>query len=219
MSKTSSRWWRWRLAAVGLAGLGLSVAGAARAADSPYDPRGGRDQAIVRNLHQQNQEAIAAARIAERRSTRDDVRDYATNVIRARETADAQLMEYAQGQAMNLPEIDTEAGALPHGSLAVARLTTATPERFDGEFVAFMNAQAQADADQARYALQLAQGPHLAALIADTLAPALADEQSGATNLAHALPPLPPPALQHPGDPSFASWTNTGADVTRGLAP
>jgi len=224
MRKTSSRGRRPRAPRliVGLAGLGLAAvvaAGQAQAADTPYDPRGGRDQEIITQLHQQNQDAIAAGRIAEQRATRDDVRTYATNVIRARETVDGQLMEYAQGEGMNVPEIQSGAGALPHGPLATSRLTTATPERFDGEFAAFMNALSQADADQARQAERLALGPHLAALIGDSVLPRLAAQQSGATTLASALPPLPPPGVQPFGDPSYASWTNTGKDVWAPAVP
>jgi predicted outer membrane protein len=218
MWKTSSTG-RWQRAIVGLASLALTAAAAAvHAADAPPDPRGGRDQAILRQLHQQNQATIAAARIGEERATRDDVRSYATSVIRQREVADGQLMEYAQGQGMNVPEVQTAAGALPHGPLAIARLTAATPERFDAEFAAFMNARAQADIDMAREAQRLAQGPNLSALIGENIVPRLADEQTGATTLAAALPPLPPPGVQHPGDPSFASWTNTGQDLRPGLA-
>jgi predicted outer membrane protein len=210
---------RWQRAIVGLASLGLTAAAAVvHAADAPYQPRGGRDQEIVTQLHQQNQAAIDAARIAEERATRDEVKTYASKVIRDRQVADGQLMEYAQGHGMNVPEIQTGAGALPHGPLATARLTTATPERFDGEFAAYMNARAQADIDQASQAQRLAQGPNLSALIGDKIVPGLADEQTGATSLAAALPPLPPPGTQYPGDPSYASWTNTGKDLRPGLA-
>ena len=214
MAKTSGMG-RWRRGALGLAGLAGLVwtAGGAQAADTPGDPRGGRDQAIVRQLHSQNQDAIAAARIGEERATREDVRSFATQVLATRAASDTQLLAYAQAQGMNLPEIDTGAAALPHGPLATARLTTATPERFDGEFAAFMNAQAQGDLDQAKQAEKLAFGPQLGALIRDSIIPRLANQETGASTLAAALPPLPPPGVQHPGDPSFASWTNTGKDV------
>ena len=211
MSKTSSKGF------VGLAGLvGLALAagaGTARAADTPTDQRGGRDQVVVRQLHQQNQDAIAAARIGEERTNRDDVRSYAQQVLRDREASDEQLLAYAQAQGLNMPEIETAAGALPHGPLATARLTTAAPSRFDGEFVGFMDALAQADVDHASEGARLAQSQGLETLIRDSILPRLADQQSGATTLAAALPPLPPPGVQHPGDPSPASWTNTGRDV------
>ncbi len=213
MAKTSGRG-RWRMAAIGLAGLaGLAWDGGAHAADNPGDPRGGRDQAIVRQLHSQNQDAIAAARIGEQRATRDDVRSYATQVIRDREASDAQLLAFAEASGMNMPDVDTGAAALPHGPLATARLNTAPPQRFDGEFAAFMNSQAQGDLDQARQAEKLAFAPQLQGLVRDGVIPRLADQLTGATTLAAALPPLPPPGVQQPGDPSYASWTNTGKDV------
>jgi len=214
MEKSSGRG-GWRAAVVGLAGLAGMVGSAAvaRAADAPADPRGGRDQAIVRQLHSQNQDAIAAARIGQERATRDDVRNYAARVVVERAASDTQLLSFAQAAGMNLPEIDTGAAALPHGPLATARLTTATPDRFDGEFAAFMNAQAQADEDQAAKAEQLAFSPELRGLIRNNVLPRLSGQQAGATTLAAALPPLPPPGVQHPGDPSFASWTNTGKDI------
>jgi predicted outer membrane protein len=197
---------------LGVAGLVLMAAGA-HAADAPPDPRGGRDQAIVRQLHGQNQEAIAAARIAEQRATRDDVRSYASQVIREREASDAQLLGYAQAQGMNVPEVETAASASPHGPLATARLDTAAPERFDTEFAEFMNARAQADVDQAAKAERLAQSSQLEAMIRDNVLPRLQGQESGAMSLTAALPTLPPPGVQHPGDPSTASWTNTGRDV------
>jgi len=217
MCKSSSRG---LVGLLGLVGLGLVAWGApARAADTPPEQRGGRDQAIVRQLHSQNQDAIAAARIGEERTTRDDVRSYATQVIRDRQASDAKLLAYAQQAGLNMPEIDTGAAALPHGPLATARLTTAPDYRFDGEFAGFMNALSQADEDQSAEAARLAQSQELETLIQSTFLPRLADQQAGATNLTAALPPLPPPGIQHPGDPSTASWTNTGLDtIPPGLA-
>jgi predicted outer membrane protein len=214
MMKTSGRG-GWHIAAVGLAGLAgvvLTAAGA-HAADPESDPRGGRDQAIVRQLHSQNQDAMAAARIAQERTTRDDVRRYAAQVLVERAASDTQLLGFAQAEGMNVPEIDTGAAALPHGPLATARLTTATPERFDGEFAAFMNAQAQADVDQATKAAQLAFRPGLQGLIRNNILPRLAGQESGATALASALPVLPPQVLQQPGGFPYPSWTTTGNDL------
>ncbi|HSS37768.1 MAG TPA: DUF4142 domain-containing protein [Polyangia bacterium] len=205
----------WRLAAA--AGLLFAAAGAARAADTPFDPRGGRDQEILTQLHQQNQDAIAAARIAQERATRAEVKSFADKVIDERQAADARLLAYAQREGMNVPEIRTAAGALPHGPLATARLTTSAADRFDVEFANAMVAREQANVDQAVQAETLARGPRLAAVIHDII-PKLLDEQAGAMGLAAALPTLPPPAVQQPGDPSVVSWTHTGADTRRGLA-
>jgi len=196
-----------KLSGIGLAGLLLLTAAGARAADAPapYDPRGGRDQAILRQLHQQNQDAIAAAQLAEERATRDEVRDYAAKVISQRQQSDAQLFAYAQAAGMNVPEIQS-------GPLANARLDTAPPDRFNGEFAAHMNALAQADVDHALEAERLAQGPSLHALIRDSILPRLVEQEYGATTLVAVLPPLPPPAVQQPGGFPYPSWTNLGHD-------
>lgn len=189
------------------AALLLTTVGVAHAADTPYDPRGGRDQAIVTQLHQRNQDLIAAARVAEDRASRADVKDYAAQVIRDRQAADADLMAYAQQQGMNIPEIRTAAGALPHGPLATAHLTNVSADRFDPYFAANMVAREQAAVDEAVQAQKLAQGPQLAGLIADQVVPTLRQEEAGAASLTSALPPLQAPALQQPGSPPVASWT------------
>jgi predicted outer membrane protein len=205
----------WRLAAA--AGLLFATAGAARAADTRFDPRGGRDQEIVTQLHQQNQDAIAAARVAQERATRAEVKRFADKVIAQREAADARLLKYAEHEGMNIPEIRTAAGALPHGPLATARLTSAAADRFDVEFANAMVAREQADIDQAVKAETLARGPRLAGVIHE-IVPKLVEEQGGAMSLAAALPTVPPPAVQQLGDPSSVSRTHTGADTRRGLA-
>jgi predicted outer membrane protein len=207
---TTGRLSTWRVAAA--AGLVFAAVGAARAADTPYDPRGGRDQEIVTQLHQQNQDAIAAARIAQERATRADVKSFAEKVVSDREAVDARLLAYAEREGMNIPEIRTAAGALPHGPLATARLATSAPDRFDVEFANAMVAREQANVDQAVQAETLARGPRLARVIRD-LIPKLVGEQADAMALAAAVPTLPPPAVQQPGDPSGASWTHTGADT------
>ena len=188
------------------AGLVFATAGVARAADSPYDPRGGRDQAIVTQLHQRNQDLIAAARIAEERASRAEVKDYADQVIQQRQAADAQLMAYAQQEGMNMGEIQTEAGALPHGPLATVHLANVSAARFDPFFATSMVARTQAAADEAVQAQKLAQGPRLAGLLGDQIA-GLRQEEARATDLVSALPPLQAPALQQPGEVEVVSWT------------
>lgn len=198
-------WWR----GLAAAGLVFATAGAARAADSAYDPRGGRDQEIVTQLHQRNQDLIAAARVAERRASRADVKDYAQRVIDQRELADAQLLTYAQQEGMNMDAVQSGAGALPHGPLATAQLNNVSTSRFDAYFVSDMNAREQAAADEAVHAQKLALGQQLAGLIGDQI-PALRQEQATAANLTSALP-LPAPALQQPGEVEVVSWTLPGA--------
>lgn len=201
----------------GLLGGGLAFAPAAvRAADTPYDPRGGRDQTVVSHLHQRNQDLIAAAQVAKDRASRSDVKDFAATVIQNRQAADAKLMAYARQEGMNVPEIQTAAGAWPHGPLATARLTNVSTDQFDGTFVTDMVAREQAAVDEAVQAQKLARGPQLAGLIGNEVIPSLRQEEARATSLTSALP-VPPPAVQQPGDPSSASWTNTGADTHRGL--
>ncbi len=192
-------------AGVMAAGL-LFVTGAPRAADTPTDPRGGRDQEIITQLHQRNQELVAAARIAEQRASRGDVKDYAARVIADREAADAKLMAYAHAQGMNVPEIQTAAGALAHGPLATAHLTNVSADRFDSYFAADMSFREQAAADEALHAQRISQGPQLTALIRDDLLPKLRDERAAAASLSGAMP-LEPPAVQQPGEPEVASWT------------
>ena len=199
------------------AGLVFATAGATRAADTPNDPRGGRDQEIITQLHQQNQDAIAAARVAQARSSRAEVKSFADKVINDRQAADARLLAYAKHEGMNVPEIRTASGALPHGPLATARLTSTAADRFDVEFANTMVAREQANVDQAVQAETLARGPRLAGVIHDII-PKLLAEQAGAMSLANGLPTVPPPAVQQPGDPSSVSWTHTGADTHRGVA-
>ncbi len=193
------------------AGLLFATAGAAKAADSPYDPRGGRDQQIVTQLHQRNQDLIATARIADRRASRADVKDYADRVIEQREFADAQLLTYAQQEGMNMDAVQAGAGALPHGpgSLASAQLNNVSASRFDAFFAAEMNAREQAAADEAVHAQKLALGQQLAGLIGDQM-PVMRQEQASAANLTSVLP-LPAPSLQQPGEVEVVSWTLPGA--------
>lgn len=189
----------------------------ARAADTPNDPRGGRDQGIVTHLHQTNQDLIAAAQVARDRASRAEVKEYASTVIQHREAADAKLMDYAHREGMNVSEIQGGAGALPHGPLATARLMNVSVDRFDATFASDMVAREQAAVDQAVQAQKLARGPQLAGLLASDVIPTLRQEEARATSLTSALPSLPPPAVQQPGEPSSVSWTNTGADTHRGL--
>jgi predicted outer membrane protein len=191
------------------AGLVFATTGVARAADSPYDPRGGRDQAIITQLHQRNQDLIAAARVAERRASRADVKDYAERVIEQRELADAQLLTYAQQEGMNMEAVQAGSGALAHGSLATAPLNNVSTSRFDAFFAQDMNAREQAAADEAVHAQKLAFGEQLGGLIRDQI-PTLRQEQATAANLNAALP-LPAPALQQPGEVEVVSWTLPGA--------
>jgi len=212
-----SSFWRGMTGAMLAGGLLFATAGGARAADSPYDPRGGRDQEIVTQLHQRNHDLIAAAQVAQERASSGDVKDYAARVIRDREAADARLMAYAQQEGMNVPEIQTGAGALPHGPLATARLTNVSADRFDPYFATDMVAREQAAVDEAVQAQKIARGPQLAGIIADDVVPSLRQEEASAVSLTSALPPLQPPAVQQPGEPSVANWTSTGADTHRGL--
>lgn len=203
MLKEAGFMWR----GLAAAGLLFATAGVAHAADSPYDPRGGRDQEIITQLHQRNQDLIAAARIGEERASRGDVKDYADKVIQRCELADAQLMTYARQEGMNMSEIDTAAGALPHGPLATARLDNVSADRFDAFFAADMEARTQAAADEAVHGQKLARGEQLAGLIGDQVLPSLRQEEAGAANLTAALPPLQAPALQQPGEVEVVSWT------------
>ena len=212
-----SSFWRGMTGAMLAGGLLFASLGGARAADTPYDPRGGRDQEIVTQLHQRNQDLIAAAQVAQERASHGQVRDYASRVIEDRERADANLLAYAQQEGMNVPEIRTAAGALPHGPLATARLTNVSADRFDPYFANDMVARAQAAVDEAVQAQKLAQGRQLAGIIAKDVVPSLRQEEASAASLTSALPPLQPPAVQQPGEPSVANWTNTGADTHRGL--
>jgi predicted outer membrane protein len=199
------------------AALLLATSGLARAADTPNDPRGGRDQEIVTQLHQRNQDLISAARVAKERTARGEVRDFAARVIQGREEADAKLMAYARQEGMNVSEVRTAAGALPHGPLATANLTNVSVDRFDPYFANDMVARTQAAVDEAVQAQNLARGPRLANLIGSEVIASLRQEEASAVSLTSALPPLQPPAVQQPGEPSVANWTNTGADTHRGL--
>ncbi len=189
------------------AGLLFVGGGGARAADTPHDPRGGRDQAIIAQLHQRNDDLIAAAQIAEHRAVHADVKSYAARVVADRQAADAELMAYAKEEGMNLPEIQTAGGALAHGPLSTAHLTNVSADRFDPYFAADMAVRQQAAVDEATQAQRIAEGPRLKDLIRDDVVPKLREEQAGAAALTGALPPLQAPAVQQPGEPEVASWT------------
>jgi predicted outer membrane protein len=199
-------WWRW-VAAVGFV---FATAGVARAADTPFDPRGGRDQEVLTQVHQQNQNLIAAAQVAQQRAASPAAKDYAARVIAERQAADEKLMAYAQQEGMNVSEIQTAAGALPHGPLATARLTNVSADRFDPYFAAEMVAREQAAVDVATKAETLVRGPRLAALLRETV-PGLLQEQADAMQLSATLPPLQAPAVQMPGEPPVVSWTPPAA--------
>jgi predicted outer membrane protein len=186
------------------AGLVLAAA-AARAADPPVDARGGRDQAILTQLHQRDQDLIAAARVAQERSARPEVRAYAARVIEDRQAADTTLMSYAELHGMNLAEIQTGAGALPHGPLATAHLTNVSAGRFDPYFARDMVAREQAAIDEAVKARALARAPRLESLIGE-MAETLRQEEADAAALTSTLPRLQAPALQQPGEPAVVSW-------------
>src|SRR5579885_1826131 len=102
-----SSFWRGMTRAMLAGGLLFATAGGARAADTPHDPRGGRDQAIIAQLHQRNDDLIAAAQIAEHRAVHADVKSYAARVVADRQAADGGLVAYAKEEGINLPEIQT----------------------------------------------------------------------------------------------------------------
>jgi predicted outer membrane protein len=187
-------------------------------AQSPYNERGGGDQAALMALHRQNQQTIVDAEIAQSRGTSAAVREFAASVISNCATSDAKLMNFAHQQGMNVEAIRLAAGALPNGALTRVDLVNAPPERFDADFAAKMVANSQAAVDQTQKAQALARAPGMAPLLAE-IAPSLMQQQADAMALVAALPTPPSPrVMQFLTDPRLGTMP-TGVDTNPGVGP
>jgi predicted outer membrane protein len=179
---------------------------------SRHNERGGGDQAALTALHRQNRQTIVDAEIAQLRGTTVSVRQFAANIISNTATADAEMMNYAQQQGMNVEAIQLAAGAMANGALTRVDLVNSPPARFDADFAAKMVANSQAALDQTQKAQALARAPGMAPML-QQIAPVLVQQQADAMALVAALPtPSSPPVMEFLTNPSLGTMP-TGVDT------
>jgi predicted outer membrane protein len=210
-------WWAAGAAVCLLVSAGVAAQGMT-GGDSPYNERGGPNQAVLTHLHQANEQAIVDAGIAAQRSSNASVQGFAKALVDERSAADVLLMQYAEQEGMNVDVIREGAGAQAHGVLTRVDLTTSPPDRFDYDFANKMVADRQAAYDEAQKAATLVRGPGLRALLRDAT-PALLQEEAGAMALVDSLRAPADRVLRLPAEPPGVSRTNTGIDTRPGVAP
>jgi predicted outer membrane protein len=210
-------WWAAGAAVCLLISAGVAAQGLS-GSDSPFNERGGPNQAVLTHLHQLNEQAIVDAGIAARRSTNASVQDFSKTLIDERSAVDTKLMHYAEQEGMNVDAIRAGTGAQSSGDLGRVNLTGAPAERFDHDFATKMVADRQAEYDAAQKAATLVRGPEIRALLRD-LTPTLLREEAGAMALVDALPAPTDRVLLLPAEPPGVSRTNTGIDTHAGVAP
>jgi predicted outer membrane protein len=202
------------VAAQGMSGNDTPVTGT----DSPFNERGGPNQAVLGHLHELNQRAITDAGIAMQRTANPTVRDYAQRLIEERTASDARLLDYAQQQGMNVDVIQAGTIAQPQADLGRVELRASPANKFDQDFANKMVTDRQAAFDVAQKGATLVRGPQIRALLRD-LTPTLMREQADAMALVNALPATYPPTLTLPAEPPGVSRTHTGIDTRPGVAP
>ncbi len=186
--------------------------------DSPFNERGGPNQAVLTHLHQLNEQAIVDAGIAAQRSTNASVQDFAKTLIDERSAGDSKLMRYAEQEGMNVDAIRAGTGGPPYGALGRVDLHGSPADRFDHDFAAKMVADRQAAFDAAETGATLVRGPEIRALLRE-LTPTLLREQADAMALVASLPAPTDRVLLLPAEPPGVSRTHTGIDTHPGVAP
>jgi predicted outer membrane protein len=186
--------------------------------DSPFNERGGPNQAVLGHLHELNQRAITDAGIAVQRSANSEVRDYAQRLIEERTASDTRLLEYAQAQGMNVDVIQAGTVAQPQADLGRVELRGSPANKFDEDFANKMVADRQAAFDVAQKGSALVRGPEARALLRETTA-TLMKEQADAMALVNSLPATYPPSLTLPAEPPGVDRTHTGIDTRPGVIP
>jgi len=202
------------VAAQGMSGNDSPLAGV----DSPFNERGGPNQAVLAHIHELNQRAITDAGIAAQRSTNPAVRDYAQRLIEERVAANNKLLEYAQQQGINVDVILAGTVAQPQADLGRVELRASPASKFDEDFANKMVADRQAAFDVAQKGATLVRGPQIRALLRD-LSADLMREQADAMALVNAVPATYPPTLTLPAEPPGVSRTHTGKDITPNATP
>ncbi|HEY6475815.1 MAG TPA: DUF4142 domain-containing protein [Polyangia bacterium] len=210
-------WWAAGAAVCLLVSAGVAAQGMS-GGDSPFNERGGPNQAVLAHLHELNERAIVDAGIAAQRSTNASVQNFAKTLIDERSAADALLIQYAEQEGMNVDVIRAGTIAQPYGDPGRVNLIGAPPDRFDHDFATKMVADRQAAYDAAEKAATLVRGPELRALLRDTT-PTLLREQADAMALAATLPQRTDRVLLLPAEPPGVSRTHTGIDTRPGVAP
>jgi predicted outer membrane protein len=207
------------LISAGVAAQGMSGnASPIQGVDSPFNERGGPNQAVLGHLHELSQRAITDAGIATQRTANPAVRDYAKRLIEERQASDAKLLEYAQRQGLNVDVIQAGTVAQPQADLGRVELRASPANKFDEDFANKMLADRQAAFDVAQKGATLVRGPEIRALLRD-LSATLMKEQADAMALVAAVPPTYPPVLTLPAEPPGVSRTHTGIDTRPGVAP
>ncbi|HEY4395539.1 MAG TPA: DUF4142 domain-containing protein [Polyangia bacterium] len=202
------------VAAQGMSGNDSPVAGV----DSPFNERGGPNQAVLTHMHELNQRAITDAGIAMQRTANAAVRDYAQRLIEERMASDARILEYAHQQGMNVDVIRAGTAAQPQADLGRSELAVSPANKFDEDFANKMVADRQAAYHMAEKGATLVRGPEIRGLLRD-LSPTLLKEQADAMALVGALPRTYPPALTLPAEPPGVDRTHTGKDARPVVAP
>jgi predicted outer membrane protein len=186
--------------------------------DSPFNERGGPNQAVLTHMHELNQRAITDAGIAMQRTANAAVRDYAQRLIEERMASDARILEYAHQQGMNVDVIRAGTAAQPQADLGRSELAVSPANKFDEDFANKMVADRQAAYHMAEKGATLVRGPEIRGLLRD-LSPTLLKEQADAMALVGALPRTYPPALTLPAEPPGVDRTHTGKDARPVVAP
>jgi putative membrane protein len=145
---------------------------------------GGADQEVVMELHHANQKEISAARMAQERASSAAVKDYAVNLVEEHSAADDKLVALARRKGMSEEKLRRPYDALPHGTLAMAKMRALSGPAFDREFTTRMVSNHQKTIDQVRVSRGLVKDPELRALL-DELLPKLQRHHERA----HALVP------------------------------
>jgi predicted outer membrane protein len=210
-------WWAAGAAVCLLISAGVAAQGLSES-DSPFNERGGPNQAVLAHLHELNERAIVDAGIAAQRSTNPAVQDYAKTLIDERSAGDVKLLRYAEQEELNVDVIRAGTIARPYGDLGRVNLLGSPVDRFDHDFAIKMVADRQAAYDAAEKAATLVRGPEIRALLRE-LTPTLLREQADAMALAAAIPAPRDRVLLLPAEPPGVSRTNTGIDTRPGVAP
>lgn len=182
---------------------GVAPAYGQETTDAPPSGLGGGDQEIVMELHHANQKEISAARMAQERASSAAVKDYATNLIEEHSAADDKLIALARRKGMNEDKLRRPYDALPHGTLAMAKMRAMSGAAFDREFTTRMVSNHQKTIDQVRASRGLVKDAELRALL-DELLPKLQRHHERAHALApkdnaHAAEAASVPAGDRPG--------------------
>ena len=173
----------------------------------------GADQEVVIQLRRLNLEEMTIARLAEAEGTDPKVKAFASRMRKAHESADSELVAYAERRNMNIPVVREAPVAEASGVLAMVDLTSAARGvEFDWVFARRTVSDHQGMIAATRQARRLTNDPDLQKLLVDQLG-TLWEHLSKAEALQASLPEPPPAVVHLPGEPAGISRTQTGADT------